>query len=435
MTTARSAARDRSEPAGGTGKYQEKREAILVAAAQEFNQHGIRGATLAGVAGRVGLLKASVNYYYRRKEDLAADAMLRSVHSMQQLVLSALQAEQPADQVRAFLRGQAAMLADEAAGRRSAGVLFNEIRALAAPQGPPVVDAYSGLFRSIRQMFSSPGAFDRSERNARALLLLSLVNAMRGWISRFEPDDYLRAADHLGDMVIGGLARHACEWSDAAGPEDEWPLQVLGEHATREAFLRAATRLINDQGYRGASVDRICAKLNLTKGSFYHHHASKNDLVALCFERSFDVIRKTQMLAIDHLDSGWDRLSGCARALVRFQLCEQGPLLRATARSALAEAQRGLTMQHLDQLTERFGLFIIDGMNQGRFRAVDASIAARQVAAMINAASELTWWVPGVGQDNAVRLYVRPLFVGILARAAPADGRVGVDLTPASTVP
>jgi hypothetical protein len=40
--------------------------------------------------------------------------------------------------------------------------------------------------------------------------------------------------------------------------------------ATRAAYLRAATRLVNEYGYRGASVDRIAAELRLTKGSFYH---------------------------------------------------------------------------------------------------------------------------------------------------------------------
>ena len=46
------------------------------------------------------------------------------------------------------------------------------------------------------------------------------------------------------------------------------------------AFLKAATRQINEHGYRGASVDRISASLNVTKGAFYHHNEAKDDLVA-----------------------------------------------------------------------------------------------------------------------------------------------------------
>ena len=421
------------EACATTDKYQEKREAILVAAAQEFNQHGIKGATLEGVASRVGLLKASVNYYYRRKEDLAADAMLRSIATLHELVAAALKAPGPAKQIRSLLRGQAALLADVANGRRSELVSLNEVRALAAPQGDQVAEAYNALFRKLRAIFSAsgfsvsgshdglerPAHFDRFERNARTYLLLTLTTGMRVWMLRFEPEDYARVADQLSDLLIGGLARQPERSAEPAALD--WAPPASGEHATREAFLRAATTLINEQGYRGASVDRISARLNLTKGSFYHHHASKDDLVALCFEHSFDVIRRTQLLAIDRLASGGERLAATACALVRFQLSDQGPLLRATARSALADASRSLTVSHMAQLTERFGLFIVDGMIEGSIRPVDASMAAQQVATMINAASALRWWVPGMHPDSAVRLFAQPLFVGLLT-PCPARG-------------
>ena len=62
----------------------------------------------------------------------------------------------------------------------------------------------------------------------------------------------------------------------------------------RETFLTAATRLINQRGYRGASVEKISAELNVTKGSFYHHNDAKDELVVACFERTFDVMRRVQ---------------------------------------------------------------------------------------------------------------------------------------------
>jgi AcrR family transcriptional regulator len=404
-----------------TDRFQAKREAILMAAAQEFNQHGLKGVTLAGVAARVGLQKASVNYYYRRKEDLAVDCMLQAIAAVHDMALVALVEPTPKRRIRAFITGHAALLADIATGRRGALVSFNEIRALAAPHVDRVVEAYAELFRSLRQCFPSALGWSRAQRNARTYLLLALVNGMREWIDRYEPDDYRLAAGSLADILLGGLAVKPERWRQQPGPVVTASRSVPGSSElsdVREAFLRAATVLVNEQGFRGASVDSISARLNLTKGSFYHHHASKDDLVAQCFERSFDVIRQTQLQAMAQSTSGWERLAASARALVRFQLSKEGPLLRSSARSALTEGTRHDTVLRGNQLTERFGLFIVDGMVEGAIRPFDARLAAQQVTCMVNAASSLHRWVPGIGQDDAVPLFMEPLFLGILT--APA---------------
>ena len=46
------------------------------------------------------------------------------------------------------------------------------------------------------------------------------------------------------------------------------------------------------------------------------------------------------------------------------------------------------------------------------------SIAAQVVAGMIDAATELPLWVPGVDADEAAMLYVKPLFDGLRASFA-----------------
>lgn len=43
-----------------TARFQEKRDAILSAAASRFNEQGVKGATLADIAASVGLVTNSV---------------------------------------------------------------------------------------------------------------------------------------------------------------------------------------------------------------------------------------------------------------------------------------------------------------------------------------------------------------------------------------
>jgi len=48
---------------------------------------------------------------------------------------------------------------------------------------------------------------------------------------------------------------------------------------TRARIYDAAWHLISEDGFDKVSVDRICARAGVAKGSFYHHFKSKADLI------------------------------------------------------------------------------------------------------------------------------------------------------------
>ncbi|HQP66532.1 MAG TPA: TetR/AcrR family transcriptional regulator [Quisquiliibacterium sp.] len=415
-------------PTGRTRRNEAKREAILDAAARLFNQQGLKGATLSDVARGVGLVTNSVTYYFRRKEDLAAACLLRAIDAVDAVCAAAARRHGRAERVDAFVRGYVGMLADIESGRRSELVRFHDVRALTEPQRGRVFEAYGSMYRGIRGLVAVEGASrpQRRAHSALAHLLLSVVFFTRAWIRRYEPADYPRVAGCLSDLLLGGMGGAAAwssltRWSvasDGADGDDAPDGAAADAGASADAFLRAATILVNEQGYRGASVERISALLNVTKGSFYHHHEHKDDLIAACFARTFDVIRGAQDRAAAGTGTGWQRLGGLCCALVGHQVSAAGPLLRFTARSALPEHLRRDTSRTLARLAERFGHVVVDGMVDGSIRPMDPSIAAQVVAGMIDAATELPLWVPGVDADEAAMLYVKPLFDGLRASFA-----------------
>jgi AcrR family transcriptional regulator len=65
-------------------------------------------------------------------------------------------------------------------------------------------------------------------------------------------------------------------------PGKETPLPKIGPErraARREQFLTAARGLAAERGYRTVTVDDVCAAAGLSKGAFYAHFASKQDLL------------------------------------------------------------------------------------------------------------------------------------------------------------
>ncbi|WP_304176465.1 TetR/AcrR family transcriptional regulator, partial [Phenylobacterium aquaticum] len=292
-----------------------------------------------------------------------------------------------------------------------------DVRALNNPRRAEVVEAFMAGFRKVRALFEAPELawLGRGRRTARTHMLLEQLFWAAAWLPKYDPEDYPRICERMYDILIGGFAAPGAEWAPIPAPLAELAAGE-GQENGRETFLLAATRLINARGYKGASVDKISAELNVTKGSFYHHHDAKDDLVVACFDRTFEVMRRVQRLAMALPGDQWTRLSSAAAALTEYQLSEYGPLLRTSALSALPEAIREEQVAHSNRVSDRFASMISDGIAEGSIRPVDPAIAAQMLNATLNAGAELAFWVPGVTQKAAPSVFARPLLMGVFIR-------------------
>ena len=296
-------------------------------------------------------------------------------------------------------------------------VAFTEMRALKEPQRTTVVEAFSAMFRKFRGFFDAPefAWMDRREANARTHLLLEQAFWTGTWLRRYDVEDYPRVRDRMLDILSGGLAAGDRPWSPSPLP-DLTPPPEDPQEAARETFLVAATRLINQRGYRGASVEDISAQLNVTKGSFYHHNEGKDDLVVDCFKRTFAVMRRAQLATRDLPGGQWQRLASTASALVEYQLSPHGPLLRASAMGALPPAIRQDMIDRYNRVSDRFAAMISDGIAEGTIRPVDPLIAAHMLNSMLNAAASINVWAPGIDRSEAAAFFARPLLQGVFTR-------------------
>jgi AcrR family transcriptional regulator len=405
---------DATPVSASTARYAKKRDAVVAAATELLNHRGVKGMTLSDVAASVGLITTSVTYYFKKKEDLAAACFISGIARYDALISEALEEATPQARLYKFLSLYLDVKARIRVGEEPAIPAFNDVRALTEPNFSEVRAVYRDMFRKVRSLFKAEGFqwLNRRTASARTHMILEQLFWAVAWLPRYEVEDYPRIRDRMFEIFEHGLAEKDADWAPSR-LEVETPAAAGPQAASRETFLVAATRLINREGYRGASVEKIAAALRVTKGSFYHHNEAKDDLVVQCFERTYEIMRRTQSAAMRLPGDQWSKLTTMAAALVDYQNSDRGPLLRTSALSALPEPIRSDMLSQSSRVSDRFAAMISDGVAEGSVRAVDPVIASQMLNATLNAACELRFLVRGVDPDEAGALYARPMLMGV----------------------
>src|ERR1041385_9189997 len=57
-----------------------------------------------------------------------------------------------------------------------------------------------------------------------------------------------------------------------------WSDRMRIQHESKRKLLDAASQVIRTKGYEATTVDEVCDSAGLTKGSFFHHFDSKDQL-------------------------------------------------------------------------------------------------------------------------------------------------------------
>jgi AcrR family transcriptional regulator len=393
----------------GTRRFREKRDAILAAAAEAINEQSAKGMTFADVARRVGLNTTSVTYYFKRKEELAAAAFENTLDRLSAMLGEAAVEATPDERVARFLQINIARLARIGRGEETAFAVLSDLRATEDPLRTRLMAGWQRIFRMTRDLWGPTRTRAHKDLNgARAHVLLENIFWLPVWLNRYEPDQYARVEARLMDVFRHGIAVPGAAWAPRLlelTPDDAVP--------GRAAFLLAATRLINQLGYRGASVQRIASELNVTKGSFYHHLDAKDELVIACYRRSFDTISQTQGAADAGGGTQWHRLASTVATLLDIQFSEAGPLLRTTALSGLPLVARAAMVERSNGIARRFAGTIMDGAAEGSLRPVDALIAAQALMALQNAAFDMRKWASTMSRPQAIAMYASTILYGL----------------------
>lgn len=129
----------------------------------------------------------------------------------------------------------------------------------------------------------------------------------------------------------------------------------------KEKLLDVAFQLIWDSSYGSVSVDQICERAKVNKGSFYHFYGSKADLAVAAYEDhwrqkqpNMDRIFSAQVAPLDRI-SGWcqyiyegqkqktaqfGRVCGCPYGSIGTEVATQDEKIRLKAEEILGRSMR-----------------------------------------------------------------------------------------------
>ncbi len=147
-----------------------------------------------------------------------------------------------------------------------------------------------------------------------------------------------------------------------------WP-EGYDPQRTRSELVASALRLFEQNGFDRTSLQQIVVDANLTKGAFYHHFESKEDLLWRIQAEYLD----TQLQGAQAIvDGGGDPIDQ-VRALIRLSL--EGVAQHRPHVAIFQQERRHLTGERLEEVTRRrdegearFGGAVQAGIDAGRLR-------------------------------------------------------------------
>jgi TetR/AcrR family transcriptional repressor of nem operon len=127
------------------------------------------------------------------------------------------------------------------------------------------------------------------------------------------------------------------------------------EHQSKSKLIDAALNVVRSKGYNAARVDDICAAAGVTKGSFFHHFDSKDDLALAaaelwrmraksCFtQRNLDAIADPLERLLAYIDVRKSMMAGelaewtCFGGTMIQEIYATHPPLREACQKTIAE--------------------------------------------------------------------------------------------------
>lgn len=182
--------------------YDERRGAIIDAAARLFAKRGFGGASISDIAHATGTAKSLVYHYFASKEELLHAVMADHLDDLVAAAREATQAGQDREKLEAVTRAFLHLYVDAADRHR---VVVNELGNLADAHRTAIVAKQREIIGAIGSLVSRLRPGPPAEERAITMLLFGMINWMHTWYRPDGPVDVDRLAELAAGLALDGL--------------------------------------------------------------------------------------------------------------------------------------------------------------------------------------------------------------------------------------
>ncbi|MEM8981807.1 MAG: TetR/AcrR family transcriptional regulator [Pseudomonadota bacterium] len=388
------AVRPTPRPPGRPSLKKEKRDLLIQGATALFNSNGISAISIAEIAEKLGLARASVYHYVRDRADLVYQCYSRSCEQMADDLMEAAANPNGLARVCGFI--ERALTPD-----RLPVAVLSEINSLDASIADVIRNAHGRNIASLRR-FIRMGIEDGSIRAcddeviAQAIFgMLSWSQLLSDWSAKGRAKNLRsEAAIALEDLVSKGLAMENVkrfEFSFSVDGFRQSPGDVFNrEHASRtkkERVLETASRLFNRGGIDATSLDEVTDELGVTKGVLYHYLIDKEDLVVKCYERALELQDRFIEVSIERGSNGLESALINAHLNIQAKASELSPLMPQPGFGSLPEDDQRRFKKIARRQNKTIARFLDQGIEAGIARSCYTTLVAHLSAGAFG-------WIP-----------------------------------------
>jgi AcrR family transcriptional regulator len=359
-------------------------DVIVETAAQMFNLKGVGASSLFNdIAAQLGVSRPTLYYYVGDREDLLFQCYRRTCEIDAEILAGAKRERRGLDQVLAYLSKSLA------AGRQRATTLTDLALLSPAPR-QAIQTAQERNLLALLEMIRT-GTADGSIWPCDEAIIAQTLAGIVAYSPICSPSgDPAEQGVHAfnPDGVVDFLAYGA-----AADPrlEIQCPVDISEfsrlnalrfdrksrSNVRTEQILMIASRLFNQRGGHGVSLDDIAETLGATRGALYYYIRNKKQLLQLCALRALDLYDQFLEAGAIQGRNGAEAASIVSHLHVQAQATGFCPLAPWIGVEALTPSQREKRLQRMRGFLARTIAIAQRGIDDGTRRPHDMKSAAR----------------------------------------------------------